>query len=490
MTWQQSSGCAGLNHHTSLLNKSWRIAPLRRKRPSERKSLERLHEKLASSCERTKGRSIRSDVASLIGWSEGLSGHWVRLCERSHTTGPACYAFYSTVSSAWGDQHRSSDCTDEVILARKGAKSRRSITGLRSKTTKARSHVNRVRAANADLKRKLAEALEQQTATSEVLRVIAGTPEDSRRALNTIAETAARMFDAAGVNFRRIEGDVLRVVGAAGPTMARVWEALPDLPLEPTDLAVRSVLDNRQISIEDRRAALANERGEVARVLRDLPVRSQAFTPLSRQGKAIGVMIVARGEVRPFQPGELDLMRGFADQAVIAIENARLLKELRQRTDDLSESLEQQTATSEVLRVISSSAGELKPVFETMLANATRLSEAKFGTLLLSEGDSLRMVAMHNVPPAFAEKRRREPVIRPHPETALARVARTKQVVQIADARAGPYSSDLVDLAGARTILGVPMLKDEELVGAIGIYRQEVRPFTDKQIALVRNFAH
>src|SRR5262249_33668700 len=147
----------------------------------------------------------------------------------------------------------------------------------------------------AEAREHLSEALEQQTATSEVLRVIAGTPEDSRRALNTIAETAARMFDAAGVNFRRIEGDVLRVVAAAGPPRARAGGAWLDLRLEPTDRAVGSVLDNRKISIEDRRAALANERGEVARVLRDLPVRSQAFTPLSRQGKAIGVMIVARG---------------------------------------------------------------------------------------------------------------------------------------------------------------------------------------------------
>src|SRR5262249_7125323 len=206
------------------------------------------------------------------------------------------------------------------------------------------THVDRLRAANADLKKKLAESLEQQTATSEVLRVIAGTPEDSRRALDTIAETAARMFDAAGVNFRRIEGDVLRVVGAAGPTVAGpgpprggVWGPCRAPPQNPRDLGGRSVLDNPQMSFGDRRVALANERGQVARVLRDLPVRSQAFTPLSRQGKAIGVMIVARSEVRPFQPGELDLMRGFADQAVIAIENARLLKELRQRPAALSD---------------------------------------------------------------------------------------------------------------------------------------------------------
>jgi len=210
--------------------------------------------------------------------------------------------------------------------------------------------------------------------------------------------------------------------------------------------------------------------------------RTVLAVPMLKDDSLIGCVNIYRQEVRPFTDKQIELVTNFARQAVIAIENTRLLNELR-------ESLEQQTASSEVLQVISSSPGELEPVFQAMLENATRLCKAKFGTLLLSEGDTLRMVAMHNVPPAFAEKRRREPVIRPHPETALARVARTKQAVQIADARAGPYSSDLVDLAGARTILGVPMLKDEELVGAIGIYRQEVRPFTDKQIALVTNFA-
>jgi class 3 adenylate cyclase/putative methionine-R-sulfoxide reductase with GAF domain len=176
----------------------------------------------------------------------------------------------------------------------------------------------------------LRESLDRQTATADILRVIAGTPEDSKRALDTIAETASRMFGVANVNFRRIEGDVLRIVSSAGPTVERLRKALPDIPLEPTDPAVRCFLDNRQIPIEDRRAVLANEHGAIATVLRELPVRSQVFTPLSRQGKAIGVMIVTRGEVQPFQQGDLDLMKGFADQAVIAIENARLLSELRE----------------------------------------------------------------------------------------------------------------------------------------------------------------
>jgi len=217
--------------------------------------------------------------------------------------------------------------------------------------------------------------------------------------------------------FRRTEGDVLRIVGAAGPHSARIQEVLPDFPPESTGVAVRSFLDNRQASVDDRRSGLASEDGQIARVLRDLPLWSQAFTPLSRHGRAIGLMIVTRSEVRPFQKDELDLMRGFADQAVIAIENARLLNELRQRTTNLTESLEQQTATSEVLRVISSSPGELEPVVQAMLENATRICEAQFGILYLSDGDMSRFGADVGTPPKFAEFQRQRGVFPPRPGT-------------------------------------------------------------------------
>ena len=210
----------------------------------------------------------------------------------------------------------------------------------------------------------------------------------------------------------------------------------------------------------------------------------------------IGSFTVYRQEVRPFTDKQIELVQNFAAQAVIAIENTRLLNELRQRTDDLSESLEQQTATSEVLSVISSSPGELEPVFESLLANAVRVCGAKFGVLFLPEGDdAYRSVALHGAPPAFAESRRRDPLIRLNPATTLGRVAATKRVVQVEDIRADPaYTSDptrspLLELAGARTMLNVPMLKEGTLVGQIAIYRQEVRPFTDKQIELVQNFA-
>jgi GAF domain-containing protein len=215
-----------------------------------------------------------------------------------------------------------------------------------------------------------------------------------------------------------------------------------------------------------------------------------------KDDELIGVFSIYRQEVRPFTDKQIQLVQNFAAQAVIAIENTRLLNELRQRTTDLSESLEQQTATSEVLKVISSSGGELQPVFDTLLANATRLCAAKFGTLFLYEGDAFRTTAMHNVPPAFAEARRREPLIRPFPGSVLRRAAESKRAVHIPDVtleqayvERQPLFVSLVELGGFLALLSVPMLKDGNLIGAINIYRQEVGPFTDKQIELVQNFA-
>ena len=533
---------------------------------------------------------------------------------------------------------------------------------------------------NSRLLNELRESLDRQTATADILRVIAGTPEDSKRALDTIAEKASRMFDSANVNFRRLEGNVLRVVSAAGPSFAKLREVVPDAPLEPpTEPGVRCVLENRQIAVEDRLATPPNEHGEIDRALQDLarrglPIRSQAFTPLLREGKAIGVMIVSRGEVRPFQEHELELMKGFADQAVIAIENARLLNELRRRTSDLSESLEQQTATSEilssmsgamtdtkpvfdailrnllrlfgtmfatvhllkegmihlaaldgepgfeglaahyplpqddstgagraillrqavqfaplidnqaaptattrfareygynsmlaapmmrgdevigaivtarrdpiafddkqvaliksfaaqaviaientrllnelhlrttdltesleqqtgtaeVLKVISSSPGKLEPVFESLLANAKHLCGAKFGALWLREGDAFRTVAVDGSTPEYSEARRQAPLVRPAADTGLGRVLKTRQAVQIPDIHevpgylANPVQAPIVQLAGARTMLSVPMLKEKELLGVIEIFRTEINPFTKKQVELVQNFA-
>jgi GAF domain-containing protein len=200
----------------------------------------------------------------------------------------------------------------------------------------------------------------------------------------------------------------------------------------------------------------------------------------------IGAILIYRQEVRPFTDKQIELLQNFAAQAVIAIENARLLSELRQRTDDLGEALEQQTATADVLRVISSSPGDLQPVFEAMLQNAVRICDAKFGNLGLLEGDGFRFVAQHGAPPKYRDARQREPFIRGR---HLDRVIKTKQVDHVADIAAEAPDSGIATLGGARTLVSVPMLKDDALIGAISIYRQEVRPFTDKQIELVKNFA-
>src|SRR5215472_16537920 len=208
-----------------------------------------------------------------------------------------------------------------------------------------------------------------------------------------------------------------------------------------------------------------------------------------KENELIGAIGIHRQEVRPFTAKQIELIQNFASQAVIAIENTRLLNELR-------ESLEQQTATSEVLQAISSSPGELEPVFNSMLENATRICEAKFGNLLLYEGDAFRIVAMHGAPPEWDALRRREPVIRFSPVNPLGRIDATKQLQHIIDFRTersyierepGPVA--MAELAGARTVLVVPMLKENELIGVLAIYRQEVRSFSDKQIELVQNFA-
>src|SRR5262249_13596472 len=217
-------------------------------------------------------------------------------------------------------------------------------------------------------------------------------------------------------------------------------------------------------------------------------VRTTVNVPMLKDDELIGIIIIYRQEVRPFTDKQIELLSNFAHQAVIAIENTRLLNELR-------ESLQQQTATAEVLQVISSSTGDLEPVFQTMLQNATRICEAKFGILFMYSGDAFQGVAFHNAPPAFAAELKRGPV-HPGPNTGLGRVARTKQVVHIPDlmadsayAEGDPLRVQTVETLGARTFLVVPMLKEDALVGAIAIYRQEVRPFTYKQIELVKNFA-
>ena len=341
----------------------------------------------------------------------------------------------------------------------------------------------------------LTEALEQQTATSEVLQVISSSPGDLRPVFATMLEKAVRICDATFGNIFRWQDDVLHLVATHNtpPAFAEFRRRSP-LRSSPQYAVGRTVATKAAVHVAD----LAAERpyieerdpGYVAAV--ELGgVRTFLAVPMLKESELIGLFTVYRQEVRPFSDKQVALVTNFAAQAVIAIENARLLNELRQRTTDLSEALEQQTATSEVLKVISGSPSDLRPVFEAMLDNATRICQASLGTMALYENGGFRHVALHGAPAAYEELRAREPVIIPKAAQGLGRLASTKQVIHIADSLSEPPEArgGLTQLAAARTLLIVPMLKEQELVGSFGIYRQEVRPFTDKQIALVQNFA-
>ena len=343
----------------------------------------------------------------------------------------------------------------------------------------------------------LSEALEQQTATSDVLRVISSSPGELGPVFDTVLENATRLCEAHFGILYRFEDDAFRAIALRGapPAFAEFQQSGPIRPTPVSGLG-RIVSTRRPVHIIDAMAQQHYIDGDpyVVTAVKLSGSRTLIFVPMLKDDELIGSIAIYRREVRPFTDKQIELLTHFAAQAVIAIENTRLLNELRQRTTDLGESLEQQTATSEVLSVISSSPGELEPVFESMLTNATRLCEAKFGILYRCEGDALRTVAMHDAPQPFVEVRRNNPIIRPNPDTTLGRAMATKQPVQIADileeldpldARA----AQLPKLAGARTVLAVPMLKENELVGAFVIYRTEVRLFNDKQIELVKNFA-
>jgi GAF domain-containing protein len=210
--------------------------------------------------------------------------------------------------------------------------------------------------------------------------------------------------------------------------------------------------------------------------------RTLLVVPMLKEDELVGAISIYRQEVRRFTDKQIELVKNFAAQAVIAIENTRLLNELR-------ESLQQQTATSEVLGVISSSPGELEPVFRAVLENAVRICEAKFGSLFRVHGDKIQFAAEVGTPPEYAEFQKGRGSFHARPGTLMDRVGRTRQTIHVADYAAEPFPGHAATLGGARSTLCVPMLKDDALVGAIYIYRQEVRPFTDKQIELLKNFA-
>jgi two-component system, NtrC family, sensor kinase len=342
--------------------------------------------------------------------------------------------------------------------------------------------------------RELSESLEQQTATSDVLKVISSSPGDLEPVFNVMLANATRICEATFGNLFLCEGPIFRSVAVHSTKRhAESWRRNPviDLRDNPGISLDRAAKTKTVVHIPDLQIdeSYVTRNDRVVTLVEVAGARTQVTVPMLKEGELIGAIAMYRQEVRPFTDKQIELVRNFAAQAVIAIENTRLLKELHQRTDDLSESLEQQTATSEVLKVISSSPGELEPVFNTILANATRICEAAFGSMLLSEGELFRRVATYNPPPMFAEFHKNTPIIDPQKVPDLKLIVETKRPVHVVDTAAVSPDTPIVKYAGARSLLVVPLLKDGDLLGAIGIYRQEVRPFTDKQIELVTNFA-
>ena len=338
------------------------------------------------------------------------------------------------------------------------------------------------------------EALEQQKATAEILRVIRTSPADVQPVFETIVRNAVTLCGSLYAIVFRFDGELLHFVAAhnVGPSPVDVLRTKYPMRPDPSTVAGRVLLTKSVVRLED---ALTDPDYD-QRFARAIGIRRILGVPMLREGDPLGVIVVGWTEAGPVPKVQEELLKTFADQAAIAIENVRLFKAEQQRTRELSESLEQQTATSEVLKVISSSPGDLKPVFEAMLTSAMRICEANFGHLLLYDGESYHAAYLHNLPTAYREMWEHGP-IRVSPKLALGRLAHTKQVIQLTDIKADPaYYTErdplrvaTVELGGARTLLCVPMLKEDQFVGAIVIYRQEVRPFTEKQIALATNFA-
>jgi signal transduction histidine kinase/putative methionine-R-sulfoxide reductase with GAF domain len=344
----------------------------------------------------------------------------------------------------------------------------------------------------ARLRRELDNALAQQEAAAEVLRVISSSPGELEPVFEALLANAMRICEAKFGHLLLHDGENFRAAALHDvPAVYRhFWERGPIRPGPMTGLG-RLASAKQVVHVADLAAEQAYADRDPLRVASVELAGARTFlaVPMLKENELIGAIVIYRQEVRPFTDKQIALLKGFADQAVIAIENTRLLNELRERTDDLAESLEQQTATSQVLRVISSSPGELEPVFNVMLENAVKLCGAKFGNMFLYDGKLFHNAAFYNAPQPLLEFLQQRGPFRPPPGTSLDRVIQTKAVAHIADDAASTNPSAPARLAGARTNFSVPMLKDAALIGAITIYRQEVRPFTDKQIDLVQSFA-
>jgi signal transduction histidine kinase len=337
--------------------------------------------------------------------------------------------------------------------------------------------------------RELTEALEQQTGTAEILRVISSSPTDIQPVLDTVAESAARLCEAQAASIFLRDGTRLLYAAHHGAIDFGVVGEF-SLPLVPGTANGRSVLDARTIHVADLQTEV-DEFPEGSEIARRFGHRTVLSVPLIREGVAIGSISLRRAEVQLFSDRQIALLETFADQAVIAIENVRLFKELEAKNADLAESLEQQTATGEILRVISSAQTDVQPVFEAIAANALRLCDAMFSTIFRFDGELIHLEALRNVAPEGIAAIRAAFPMAVGRGGATARSILTRSIVHITDVRedAEYVLQGVSQAAEFRSILAVPMLHDGKPIGAITVAGPAARPFPDKQIALLKTFA-
>ena len=339
-----------------------------------------------------------------------------------------------------------------------------------------------------DANRDLTEALDQQTATSEILRVISQSPTDIQPVFDTIVRSAVRLCDGLYGTAHRFDGELVHLTAhhncppEALEALRRAFPMRPDRQM----MSGRAILTRAVVHVED---VLADPEYP-SHVGRAGGFRGVLAVPMLREGTPIGAIVVIRAQAGPFSATQIELLQTFADQAVIAVENVRLFKELEARNRDLTEALEQQTATSEVLKVISRSTFDLQPVLETLIENATKLCDATQGNILRFDGEIFRVEAFYGASPEFKEFRQGAE-LRPGHGSVVGRVGLERRAIHILDVVADPeyQQFEAQRIAGIRTVIGIPMLREGILIGAIVLWRTDVRAFTDKQIDLVTTFA-